>query len=100
MLVDHARPLPYRHFARAVAYWHQLTDADVGVRRRLFEGATRRAIEVRDRECFHPLCEEPVDRCQADHVLPYADGGSTVQDNGRLACGPHNRLRDRRPQGP
>jgi hypothetical protein len=33
---------------------------DVGVRRRLFEGATRRVIEVRDRECFHPLCDEPV----------------------------------------
>ena len=26
----------------------------VGVRRRLFSGATRRAIEVRDRECYHP----------------------------------------------
>jgi hypothetical protein len=28
---------------------------DVGVRRRLFTGATRRAVEVRDRECFEPL---------------------------------------------
>jgi hypothetical protein len=73
---------------------------DVGVRRRLFEGATRRVIEVRDRECFHPLCDEPVDQCQADHVLPYAEGGATVQDNGRLACGPHNRLRNQQPQGP
>ena len=26
---------------------------DVGVAQRLFTGATRRAVEVRDRECFH-----------------------------------------------
>ncbi len=31
--------------------------SDVGVRRRLFAGATRRAVEVRDRQCFHPYCE-------------------------------------------
>ena len=27
--------------------------SDVGVRRRIFAGATRRAVEVRDHECFH-----------------------------------------------
>ncbi len=27
---------------------------DVGVSRRLFTGATRRAVQVRDQECFHP----------------------------------------------
>ncbi len=32
---------------------------DVGVSRRLFTGATRRAVQVRDQECFHPLCDEP-----------------------------------------
>ena len=26
----------------------------VGVRRRIFTGATRRGVEVRDRACFHP----------------------------------------------
>jgi hypothetical protein len=30
---------------------------DMGARRRLFTGATRRAIQVRDRECFHEFCE-------------------------------------------
>ncbi len=29
---------------------------DVGVQRRLFAGATRRAVELRDRECFHEFC--------------------------------------------
>jgi len=32
---------------------------NVGVRRRIFTGATRRAIELRDGECFHPTCEVP-----------------------------------------
>ncbi|MGH9247589.1 MAG: hypothetical protein ACRD29_25425, partial [Acidimicrobiales bacterium] len=27
---------------------------DVGPHRRLFDGATRRSVAVRDRECFHP----------------------------------------------
>lgn len=66
---------------------------DVGERRRCFDGATRRAIEVRDRECFHPTCDTPADRCQVDHVEPFAAGGLTTQSNGRLACGPHNRRR-------
>ena len=64
---------------------------DVGVRQRLFTGATRRAIEVRDRECFHPLCDMVADDCEGDHVEPYALGGLTVQENGRMACAHHNR---------
>ncbi|TML91940.1 MAG: HNH endonuclease, partial [Actinobacteria bacterium] len=67
-----------------------------GVRRRLFTGATRRAVEVRDRECFHEFCERRADECEIDHVQPYSVGGLTVEDNGRLACGYHNRLRHRR----
>jgi hypothetical protein len=69
---------------------------NLGVRRRLFTGATRRAVEVRDRECFHEFCDRPADECQIDHVQPYAAGGLTVEDNGRVACGEHNRRRHRR----
>ena len=70
---------------------------DVGAARRLFAGATRRAVQVRDRECFHPMCDERGERCQVDHVQPWAVGGATEQQNGRLACGTHNRARHRRP---
>jgi hypothetical protein len=70
---------------------------DVGVQRRLFDGATRRAIQVRDRSCAHPLCDQPAERCQVDHIKPWAQGGPTTQANGRLLCGYHNRLRNRRP---
>jgi hypothetical protein len=64
---------------------------------RLFSGATRRAIEVRDQECTHPYCDTPAPDCQVDHIVPAADGGPTTQENGRLLCGFHNRLRNQRP---
>lgn len=63
---------------------------------RLFTGATRRAIEIRDRRCTHPYCDEPLERCQVDHIVPYSEGGPTTQENGRLLCGFHNRLRETR----
>ncbi|MGH9278378.1 MAG: DUF222 domain-containing protein [Acidimicrobiales bacterium] len=71
----------------------------VGVRRRFFDGATRRAIEVRDRECFSQFCEAPASHCEVDHVRPWSAGGLTTQANGQLACGYHNRWRSRR-RGP
>jgi hypothetical protein len=69
---------------------------DVGVHRRLFTGATRRAVEVRERECFHDYCDVPAADCEVDHIQPYAEGGLTIQANGRAACGFHNRNRHRR----
>jgi hypothetical protein len=70
---------------------------DVGERQRLFTGATRRAVEVRDRRCTHPTCVVPAHRCDVDHVHPYAKGGLTVQTNGWLRCPHHNPGRRRRP---
>lgn len=70
---------------------------DVGVRQRLFTGAIRRAIQVRDRECFHGLCDEPGHNCQVDHIDPYTNGGDTTQDNGQLACDFHNRKKSNNP---
>jgi hypothetical protein len=68
---------------------------NVGRRRRLFRGATRRAVEVRDRECFHPFCDVRAEEGQIDHVQPWAAGGPTTDNNGRAACGYHNRRRHR-----
>jgi hypothetical protein len=64
---------------------------------RLFTGATRRAIELRDRECTHPYCDRPASACQGDHIVPYIEDGPTTQENGRLLCAFHNRLRNQRP---
>lgn len=63
---------------------------------RTFEGVLRKAVQVRDRGCQHPMCHEPIDRCQVDHIIPWSAGGPTSQDNGRLLCGHHNRLRHQR----
>ena len=68
---------------------------DVG-EARLFTGALRRAIEVRDRHCTAPGCHVPANRCDVDHVVPHARGGRTDQGNGRLACDPDHRRRHRR----
>jgi hypothetical protein len=70
---------------------------EVSPTQRLFTGGTRRAIELRDRECVHAFCDTPASRCQADHLLPWALGGRTTQENGRLLCGFHNRLRNHDP---
>jgi hypothetical protein len=72
---------------------------DLGNRRRMFTGGTRRSVELRDRECFHDYCDMPAEDCQIDHVQPWAAGGLTVEENGRVACAFHNRERHRR-RGP
>jgi hypothetical protein len=64
---------------------------------RLFKGATRRGLELRDQFCRHPYCDRPWPDCQADHVIPWSKGGPTTQDNGELLCGFHNRLKQKRP---
>jgi hypothetical protein len=71
---------------------------DVSVRSRFFTGGTRRALELRDRMCTHPYCYEPADNCEADHVETWASGGQTTQENGRLLCAFHNRMRNQREQ--
>ncbi len=70
---------------------------DVGVRRRLFTGATRAAVLVRDRGCTHPSCDVPLDRCEVDHIQPYVAGGWTTQFNGEGHCAFHNRRKGRTP---
>jgi len=73
---------------------------DISPTSRLFTGATRRSVQLRDRECTHPYCEEPEVDCQIDHIIPWVEGGLTTQENGRVLCGFHNRLRNQRPPPP
>jgi hypothetical protein len=87
--------LSYADLERAV--WEPSGRVEVSSTNRLFTGATRHAIELRDRECMHAFCDVPGARCQADHALPWSHGGLTTQDNGRLLCGFHNRLRNHDP---
>jgi len=67
---------------------------EVSATARLFSGATRRAIELRDRRCQHPSCDVSLEYCQVDHIVPHGLGGATTQENGRLLCPAHNRMRN------
>ena len=65
---------------------------------RLFRGAVRRAIEVRDRHCQHASgCDVPADKCEVDHVLPYVRSKTTSVANGQLLCPKHNRAKGAEP---
>ena len=68
--------------------------------RRFFTGALRRAIEVRDRTCFHPCCDEPPQRPEIDHIVEASQGRAHHPANGRLGCGFHNRWRNHHPDEP
>jgi hypothetical protein len=65
------------YFERAV--FTPGTRVEVSPTARLFTGATKRAIELRDRECTHSYCDRSTG-CQVDHVIPYAEGGPTTQE--------------------
>jgi hypothetical protein len=69
---------------------------------RLFRGHERRAVEIRDRTCTYvspsgQRCTVPAEACDVDHVIPWAAGGTTTQQNGRLRC-PHHHPGRRRNQ--
>jgi hypothetical protein len=76
------------------AVWGPEGRIEVSRTARFFTGATRRAIELRDRQCTHPFCDRPADECEVDHIVPWEAGGETTQENGRLRCGVHNRMRN------
>lgn len=73
---------------------------DIGVRRRLFTGATRTAVELRDRTCTHPSCDQPAEACEIDHIVPYEHGGETTQANARCYCRYHHRWHHRHHRPP
>jgi hypothetical protein len=65
---------------------------DLGRSRRLFTGALRRALVLRDGGCAFPGCTRPPRWCQGHHILSWLLGGPTNVDNGCLLCGHHHRL--------
>ncbi len=71
---------------------------DVGRARRLFTGATRTAILVRDGGCAFPGCDRPPRWCDVHHLISWIDGGPTDRDNGVSLCGYHHRYLHRQPE--
>ena len=64
---------------------------DFGRKKRLFTGALREALILRDRTCQHPGCDVPARKCEGDHVTPWSQGGVTSERNGQIRCDYHNR---------
>ncbi|HEY9559053.1 MAG TPA: DUF222 domain-containing protein, partial [Acidimicrobiales bacterium] len=67
---------------------------DVGAQRRFFRGADRRALQLENRTCWHPTCDEIPQRPQVDHIHEWSKGGTTIRINGRWGCNFHNEERN------
>ncbi|MDQ3474791.1 MAG: HNH endonuclease [Actinomycetota bacterium] len=64
---------------------------DLGRERRLYTGAARTAVEIRDGGCVWPGCARPASWCQIHHLIPWSEGGRTDQTNGGMFCWHHHR---------
>jgi hypothetical protein len=67
-----------------------------GQRRRLATCAQRQALAARDGGCSFPGCTRPPAWCEAHHVIPWQDGGTTDLANLCLVCPFHHREFDKR----
>src|SRR5699024_9066631 len=63
---------------------------DMGRKVRLFTPDQRRALITRERGCAAPSCAIPSPWCDAHHVIPWKDGGSTSVANAVLLCSHHH----------
>jgi 5-methylcytosine-specific restriction protein A len=78
MLAAHAEIIP-------VVLGGKSQPLDLGMGRRYFSEAQRRAMVVRDGGCVGPGCDAPPSWCDGAHIRP-AGYGSTSLDNGVLLC--------------
>ena len=53
----------------------------------------RRAVAMRDQTCRFPGCRRRASRCDVDHSIAWADGGTTDLDNLATLCRKHHRLK-------
>jgi len=63
---------------------------DVGRSERVVPGATRRALNIRDRGCRWPGCDRSASWTAAHHVVHWAQGGRTDLQNLVLLCNRHH----------
>jgi hypothetical protein len=50
-------------------------------------------LNARDDVCAFPTCQQPGYRCEADHTVPFDQGGLTRRDNLALTCRRHNQAK-------
>ncbi len=59
---------------------------EFGAAKRLFDGALKEAIVLRDKRCAHPGCDRPSRNCQIDHIQPWRITRQTNIANGEPRC--------------
>ena len=64
---------------------------DIGRQRRYHTKAHRIAMTLRDQGCTAIDCDRPPAMTHAHHDIPWAEGGTTNLQNGRLLCRHHHR---------
>jgi hypothetical protein len=81
---------------------------DLGREKRLFTPAQRIAMDLRDRGghaeghgegsgCVIEGCDQPASACDAHHLIPWEEGGTTDLEHGILVCPyHHHRIHDSR----
>jgi hypothetical protein len=65
---------------------------DLGRSRRLFSGAIRQALNLRDGGCTFPGCDRPSSWVEGHHIRHWLDGGTTSLGNAALVCTVHHHL--------
>lgn len=63
---------------------------DVGRTRRTVPTHLRRAVVERDQHCIFAGCDRPASWCEAHHIVPWSQGGSTSLENLTLLCVRHH----------
>ena len=53
----------------------------------------REQTVLRDHTCVFPWCTRSARKADADHVIPYSEGGTTTSDNIAPLCRRHHRLK-------
>lgn len=71
------------------------TVTELGTRSRIFTGAAREAALLLANFCTHNGCNIRGRHSQVDHIIEWANGGTTSQHNAQARCGPHNRFKHR-----
>ncbi|MEZ5225438.1 MAG: HNH endonuclease signature motif containing protein [Acidimicrobiales bacterium] len=69
-------------YVRKFVFETETSDFTASERARLFKGAKRVGIMIRDRHCQGAGCSTHASYCEADHTIRHIDGGPTVPTNG------------------
>ncbi|GAA1607279.1 HNH endonuclease signature motif containing protein [Leucobacter chromiireducens] len=91
-------PEQIRGYAGHADFWEKVTvsgeTGDVlSVDRYRPSAQMRGFLGARDLHCRFPGCRVPVNRCDIDHTIPAADGGTTSTDNLAHLCRGHHTMK-------